>query len=62
MIPELGLMIWAYIMFRMIEVLTFPPSRYTSRVAVCIFAVVTMFFVSLVALLLIATDTPRVSP
>jgi hypothetical protein len=36
MIPDLGLMIWAYIMFRMIEIFAFPASRYVSKVAVCV--------------------------
>ena len=55
MIPDLGLMIWAYIMFRMIEIFCFPASRYVSKIAVCVFAILTMLFVSLMALSLLTT-------
>lgn len=49
MIPDLALMIWAYILFRMLEVFAFPESRYTTngkRTVICIFAVLVILVAS----------------
>ncbi|HWO36886.1 MAG TPA: hypothetical protein VNO32_49540 [Candidatus Acidoferrum sp.] len=53
MIPNLALVVAAYISFRMIEVFLSPASRYSSqrgRVAACIFATLILIGTSLCAL------------
>jgi hypothetical protein len=62
MIPDLAIMISAYIGFRMIEVFLFAPNRYSSpgaRICVCVLAVIA-FLVSGITAVSILTSGPNI--